>query len=103
MDRNDEGWQADDVLIPIQVITMFSRKLNGTGKISPVFILYQENSYFYTEPGVMYKTIFVINIIIYMCLQHSNVLWIYNCGFPIFEERIRSPKECVPLRIWICS
>ena len=74
MDRNDEGWQADDVLIPIQVITMFSRKLNGTGKISPVFILYQENSYFYTEPGVMYKTIFVINIIIYMCLQHSNVL-----------------------------
>ena len=24
--------------------------------------------------GVMYKTIFVINIIIYMCLQHSNVL-----------------------------
>ena len=23
---------------------------------------------------VMYKTIFVINIIIYMCLQHSNVL-----------------------------
>ena len=24
--------------------------------------------------GVMYKTIFVLNIIIYMCLQHSNVL-----------------------------
>ena len=24
--------------------------------------------------SVMYKTIFVINIIIYMCLQHSNVL-----------------------------
>ena len=23
---------------------------------------------------VMYKTIFVINIIFYMCLQHSNVL-----------------------------
>ena len=23
---------------------------------------------------VMYKTIFVLNIIIYMCLQHSNVL-----------------------------
>ena len=24
--------------------------------------------------SAMYKTIFVINIIIYMCLQHSNVL-----------------------------
>ena len=27
-----------------------------------------------TMSHVMYKTIFVINIIIYMCLQHSNVL-----------------------------
>ena len=25
---------------------------------------------------VMYKTIFVINIIIHVCLQHSNTLWI---------------------------
>ena len=41
VDRNDDGRQADDVLIPIQVTTMFSRKLNGTGKTSPVFILYQ--------------------------------------------------------------
>ena len=30
---------------------------------------------FYLKRGsVMYKTIFVINIIIYMCLQHSNFL-----------------------------
>ena len=32
----------------------------------------------------MYKTIFVINIIIHMCLQHSNALWVWGCGFPVF-------------------
>ena len=28
----------------------------------------------YVDGNVMYKTIFVINIIIHMCLQHSNTL-----------------------------
>ena len=44
----------------------------------------------------MYKTIFVINIIIHVCLQHSNTLWIQNCSFPIFEG-----KSLLPIRI--CS
>ena len=44
----------------------------------------------------MYKTIFVINIIIHMCLQHSNILRIKNYSFPIFEG-----KNLLPIRI--CS
>ena len=33
----------------------------------------RERVYFYMIT-VMYKTIFIINIIIHMCLQHSNTL-----------------------------
>ena len=47
----------------------------------------------------MYKTIFVINIAIYMFLQHSNVLLILNGFLPILRERICCLKEFTPLRI----
>ena len=47
----------------------------------------------------MYKTIFVINIIFYMCLQHSNVFALKIAFFPSLRERIGSPKEFAPLRI----
>ena len=56
-------------------------------------------SFFSLKRGsVMYKTIFVINIIIYMCVQHSDVLLILNCGFPIFEEENLLPKEFAPFK-----
>ena len=45
----------------------------------------------------MYKTIYAINIIIYMCLQHSKFeITVY---LPL-RERICSPKEFAPLRIF---
>ena len=47
----------------------------------------------------MFKTIFVINIIIYTCLQHSNVLRICIAVYLSLRERISSPKEFAPLRI----
>ena len=36
--------------------------------------LYFINLFSLKRVSVMYKTIFAINIIIYMCLQHSNVM-----------------------------
>ena len=36
--------------------------------------LLQKKALFHKRGSVMYKTIYVINIIIYMCSQHSNVL-----------------------------
>ena len=41
----------------------------------------------------MYKTIFVINIVIYMCLQHSNVFEFKTAVFLSLRERICFPKE----------
>ena len=59
---------------------------------------------------VMYKTIFVINIIIYMCLQHSIVYESKTAVFLSLRERICFPKhfaalslllkEFAPLRIF---
>ena len=48
----------------------------------------------------MYKTIFVKNIIIYMCLQHSNVCEFEIAVYLSLRERICSPKEFAPLRIF---
>ena len=42
---------------------------------------------------IMYKTIFVVNIIIYMRLQHSDVLWVKNCGLSIFKGNNLLPKR----------
>ena len=39
----------------------------------------------------MYKTIFVINILIYMCLQRSNVCEFRIAVFLFLRERIGSP------------
>ena len=49
----------------------------------------------HTMHSVMYKTIFVINIILHMCLQHANTLCIKNYIFPIFEGR-----SLLPIRIF---
>ena len=38
-----------------------------------LFSIYSPGGHF-VQRSVMYKTIYVINIIIYMCSQHSNVL-----------------------------
>ena len=46
----------------------------------------------------MYKTIFIINIIIYMWLQPSNVLCIKICGLPIFEGKNFLPKRIFSLK-----
>ena len=36
--------------------------------------VHTQDTHWITENTVKYKTIFAINIIIYICLQHSNVL-----------------------------
>ena len=48
------------------------------------------------KTGVMYKTIFVINIIC-PCLQNSNVLCILNCCLPIFKGQNLLPKRVCSL------
>ena len=48
---------------------------------------------------VMYKTIFVINIIIYICLQHIDVYEFKTAVFLSLMERICFPKEFAPLRM----
>ena len=37
-------------------------------------VLFHKSFFSLNRGSVMYKIIFVINIIIYMCLQHSNIL-----------------------------
>ena len=27
----------------------------------------------------------VIGVIVYVCSRHSGVLWVWGCGFPVFE------------------
>ena len=45
----------------------------------------------------MYKKIFVINIIIYMYLQHSNFYEFKIVVFLFLRERVCSPFEFAPL------
>ena len=47
----------------------------------------------------MYKTIFVINIIIYMCLQHIDIYEFKTAVFLSLRERICFPNEFTPLRM----
>ena len=47
----------------------------------------------------MYSTIFAINMIVYTCLQHSNVFVFEIAVYLSLRERIFSPKEFSPLII----
>ena len=46
----------------------------------------------------MYKTIFVINIIIYMCLQHIDIYEFKTAVFLSLRERICFPNEIYSLK-----
>ena len=51
-------------------LSVYSFKINLLQKKA----LFHKSFFSLKRGSVLYKTIFVINIIIYMCLQHSNVL-----------------------------
>ena len=51
-------------------LSVYSFKINLLQKKA----LFHKSFFALKRGSVMYKTIFVINIIVYMCLQHSNVL-----------------------------
>ena len=46
----------------------------------------------------MYKTVYVVNVIVYMCSRHSGVLWVWSCSFPIFEGGSLIPMGVGSLR-----
>ena len=53
------------------------------------------------EGCVMYKRIFVINIIIYMCLQHSNVHEFKIAVFLSLRERFAPQKNLLPYEFYV--